>query len=184
MKRRDILGLAATTLGASLTMGSGAFNTVRADREITVDIVNDVEAYLRIDPLGTTNKNDETLGRSDQPGMVTTIQFPGTYEEINDLVEGDGAGPDSEYYFDNLVEVGNQGTNRIKVFSASSGDITQVAIYDSSDEDRTLLTDEDSGVELGTGDIFEAGIYINTHGMDTGEYEGTLTFAANAIDSS
>lgn len=180
MKRRSLLGLAASAFGASVVVGSGAFNTARADREVEVNVVNDVEAYLRINPLGTENEEGTVLGRSSRPDEQTRFRFPGILEEMNDLTQGDGLAPDSEYYFDSLVEVGNQGTNPVSVFTEFSGDITKVSIYDSKDPDRALLDDEESGTQLGTAETFEAGIYIDTTGMSTGESTGTLTFSANA----
>lgn len=183
MKRRSFIGLTSGAIGSSLIVGSGAFNTTRTDREIAVSVVNDVEAYLRLRPLGDENEDGDELGRSNLPDKSIQFRIPGTYEELNGLTEGDGLAPDSEYYFDRLVEVGNQGTNPVTVFTESTSDISQVAIYDSDDEDRPLLTEKNETKRLEPGNDFEAGIYINTHGMDTGEYDTRLTFTAEAVSS-
>lgn len=174
-RRRFLVGLGGLTSGVGAAVGSGAFASVDADRQVSVEVINDIEAYLRINELRTENEDGVVLGRSTQPGKVTKFQFPGTFEDRDDLTRGDGLGTDSEYYFDSLVEVGNQGTHPIVVFSEHSGEISKISIYDSDDPDRTLLTSENSGQQLDEGETFDAGIHINTAGMETGKSaKGTL----------
>lgn len=181
MKRRTVLGLAGSTLGASLVVGSSAYNIARAERDVNVEVINDTEAYLRLRPLPTYADDDSVpLTRSDDAGDVVRFQFPGTREELDDLVLGDGLGEDSEYYFDSLVEVGNQGTEIVEVYTSSYGDLQEVTLYDSADSDRQLLSDETNSIQLAPGEAFEAGVYINTFGVETGSKEQTLKIAADA----
>lgn len=158
--------------GTAAAVGTGAFSNATVQRDVTVEVTNDIEGYLRLDPL-------ESDGRSIIDGDKIEFEIPGPSEET----QGEGVAPDSEYYFDSLVEVGNQGSNAIVVFAESGGDLNEIAIYDSNDPDRELLTDEDHGVELDTGNDFQVGIYINTFGVETGKKKGTLTFTGLATDS-
>lgn len=183
MKRRNLLGMVTSVFGASIAVGTGAFNTARADRKFSVEITNDTEAYLRLDPVEDTDSEGSILGRSNRPGNQIEFRFPGYIEEDEGTTAGDGVAPDSEYYFDGLVEVKNQGTNPIVVFTKSVGDINDISIYNSNDPDRELLNDKESGLKLKTGKAFEAGIYINTHGMKTGEKEGRLSFTGITVDN-
>lgn len=184
MKRRQIIRGVVAAVSASLAVGSGALNTARADRDISVEVVNDVEAYLRINPLRTESSEGEILGRSDQPGKVTRFQFPGTYEELDNLVIGDGPGINSDYYFDRLVEIGNQGTNEVEISSTHKGKLPLVSLYNSDDPDRRLLNEKDYSVQLDTGERFDAGIYIDTRGIESGvTVEDTLSVVGEAANS-
>lgn len=183
MKRRNVLGLVSGMLGGSLLVGSAAFSTARADRDILVDVVTDERAYLALNALPTENQDEEVLGRSSNPGRETRFRFPGTYEELDDLTRGDGLGTNSKYYFDRLVEVRNQGTNRIVVYTEFSGQLEQVALYDSDDDGRNLLTSENDGVVLAPGENFDAGVFINTSDINPGTtVEDTLTIVGKPID--
>ncbi|SFB79068.1 Protein of unknown function [Halobiforma haloterrestris] len=182
MKRRHILGLATGTLSGSLLVGSGAFNTARVDRNISVDVVTDERAYLALNALPTENESGDVLGRSTNPGRKTRFQFPGTYEELDDLTRGEGLGSNSRYYFDRLVEVRNQGTNNIVVYTEYEGMLDFVAFYD-TDDDRRLLTDKSTGIELAPGEDFDAGVVIDTSGTESGTtVDETVTIVGRAID--
>lgn len=181
MKRRTLLGLIGSSIGGTAAVGSGAFSTTQVDRKITVEVVNDTEAYLRLEPLQTT-KDNNPLSRSYRDGDQIRFRIPGADEQINDLTQGSGLAPNSEYFFDNLVEIGNQGSDSITVYTESTGEINKIAIYDSDDTDKTLLTDRKSGYHLSTGGKFEAGIYINTYNVGTGTKEEKLRFIGSATD--
>lgn len=184
MKRRNFLGLVAGTATGSLLVGTSAFNTSRADREISVGVVTDEYAYLALNALPTENDEGAVLERSRNPGRKTKFSFPGANEEIEDLTRGDGLGTNAAYYFDRLVRVRNRGTDHVVVYSEFDGELGLVALYDSDDDDRTELTSKDEGVGLEPGHAFDAGVFIDSSGVDPGTaIEDSITIVGTATDT-
>ncbi|ADD04908.1 uncharacterized protein Nmag_1329 [Natrialba magadii ATCC 43099] len=182
MKRRNFLGLVTGAASGSLVVSSGAFNTSRVDREISVDIETDERAYLGLNALPTENEEGDVLERSRNPGYRTKFSFPGASE--GDVIRGDGLGTNSEYYFDRLVEVRNQGTDPVVVYSEFSGELGDIALYDSDHDERSLLTNKDRGIELEPGEDFDAGVFIDSADVDPGTtVEDTLTIVGNATET-
>ena len=120
MKRRTLLGTAAGAVGGASIIGSGAFNIARVDRDFTVNIVGDDDAYLRIGACQDDTRNEDYLVGGDT-GQVG-IQLTGD----NDQVEGGGEGVNNEGVteFYNVFEICNQGTNGVCMdFQASPKEI-------------------------------------------------------------
>ena len=106
MKRRTVLiGLGATTVGGAV-VGSGAFSSVEAERDITVNVAGDENAFLRIAPLDGPNGNYATT-----EGGTLTIDL----SDDNDEVQGDGLNQNAVTTIRNVFEIGNQGTQPVGV---------------------------------------------------------------------
>jgi len=108
MKRRNMLaGLAAVTAGAG-AVGTGAFTSVNADRDASVSVANDSQAFLTIFPNNQIDNGafavENSLGR---------IEF----DFNNEIPSQDstGVGQNSVYEFDAVFGVENGGSQDVFV---------------------------------------------------------------------
>lgn len=180
MKRRYILGTIGTALGgSSLAVGSGAFSFTRTEREFSVGVTNDNEAYLGLRQLGSGKRSVED-GTPEQ----VEFRFPGFEEQISD--DDLGLGTDSVYEFlydaeeedtEGLLHITNQGTNVVNVYSEheTASDL-EIELFDIADSDRTAM--RDNPVELSPGDHVDVGFRIETFGSDIGTHNETLAIVA------
>lgn len=116
MKRRKFLsGVGLASAGGALAVGSGAFGSVEADRNVSVAVENDWNAYLSLTPTASdfsTMSGESTLkfifdGNVSPPG--------GTNEDT-----GDGVSANAVYEFPELFKVENQGQETVVVFGQGS----------------------------------------------------------------
>lgn len=173
MKRRTVLGTISGGLASSLLIGSGAFSSTRAERKLMVEVADDSEAYLRIDATSTGIAGRSSEVNLGEGGRVATFRIPGPEHDLVAGTDPSGVGPYSEYWFDDLAIIQNQGTNPISVYSQYDGDLSQMAIYDSSG-DKTPRTSKAAGVELSPGASFTMGLYIETADEEVKEYNEKL----------
>jgi hypothetical protein len=175
MNRRRFL----TTLGAaagttSLTLGSGAFTTVSAERTVSVDVADDFRAFLRLEPLEQGGIDGEPTGRSGTAGQTVTFDIPGLREGENS--DAAGVAPDSVYEFRGLLQVVNQGTQPVTVRSEYDGRLSDLALIDG---DGDALRSDPPRLDVGDG--IETGLLIDTHGATTGEYDETISIVGERV---
>ena len=192
MKRRTLLGTAAGAVGGASIIGSGAFNIARVDRDFTVNIVGDNDAYLRIGACQEDTRNEDYLVGGDT-GQVG-IQLTGD----NDQIEGGGEGVNNEGVteFYNVFEICNQGTNGVCMdFQASPKEIPSdaeipdrydgefgpgdpsVVFYEGDKSDdpdarinvEELDADQPGAFHLEPGDCQCIGFTVRAFGFDEGE---------------
>lgn len=180
MKRRTVLG-ALGVLGSSslFTIGSGAFSFLRAERELTINVEHDNDAYLGLRQLGKGTRAIED-GTPEQ----VEFRFPGLQEAIDDPDLGLGKNSVYEFEFDaeeddarGLLRITNQGTNDVSVHSEhETTSELDIEIFDVDDTDKTALRDDP--VELSPGDSVDVGFRIETFDVEPDTYEETLTIVA------
>lgn len=115
MNRRQLLvGLGGLVGSGGMAAGTGAFTSVDADRQATVEVSSDTAGYLQIYP-----SDEESL---DEPNATFATQTGGGNElgiDINDAAgttgSSLGAGLDSRYVFDDVFRVRNEGTQDVFV---------------------------------------------------------------------
>lgn len=180
MKRRTVLGTISGVLGSSLAIGSGAFSSTRAERQLTAEVVDDSEAYLRIGTESTGIAGRSSKVDIGQGGRVAVFRIPGPEDDLVAGTDPSGVGLNSEYWFDNLATIQNQGKNRITVYSDYSGELEEIAIYKSGDQ-STILRSKSTGVILDPGQSFTMGIYIQTTDEDTKEYNEKIGLIAKSV---
>lgn len=117
MNRRRLIGMAAGIFAGSTAIGTGAISSSRAERSITAEVTNDSEAYLSID-----SENVGVAGRSSQVnlgnnGKVATFRIPGPEDDLIAGTDPNGVGLESEYWFEDMARIQNQGNNPISVYS-------------------------------------------------------------------
>lgn len=105
MKRRSILvGLAAASAGL---VGTGAFTSVTAERDVEVSVVEDGNSFLSINPLDDS-PNDEYAEVDDSTGEF--------YLKLTETdAGGSGLSPEAVTDAADVFEVRNQGTQDIEL---------------------------------------------------------------------
>lgn len=173
MKRRRFLaGLGITAASSSFAVGSGAFSSIEAGRTVTVETASDKDAYLRLNPVDT-NYADRVDGQF-------VLNFDDDFGAIADDDHiGDGPGTDSTYEFDEVFIVENQGTNPIQVYSVYDGNgLSAIETFESSDDDREALTENNLSSEIGTGDGVALGVRLDTTDASIKSHDEVLTIHA------
>lgn len=184
MNRRGFvawLGTAAS--GGSVTLGTGAFSTVEAERTVSLNVAEEYNAYLKLTERGTG-------GRSVKNGNVT-FSIPGPSEDQHTDSNPAGVGPDSIYRFGSnagsaergLVAIENQGTQSVEVFSTHEGSSGKPSITLYNVDTGNLLIESSPSRPLAVGQKILCGLEIDTHGItiESGLKEFTVTVKINAV---
>jgi hypothetical protein len=111
MNRRTLLLGLGTAAGSAGLVGTGAFSTAEADRDASVRVADESNAYLSISPSSTANGRFATQAADSQIGL----DFSGSGNG------GGGVGQDSVYNFDDVFRIANQGTQTVYVWATLSG---------------------------------------------------------------
>ena len=169
MKRRKfILGTGAAAVGGTL-IGSGAFTSVEAQRQVTVDVADDAQALLRLDPDDAAYPNSAYATETD--GVIKI-----DITEDGSGFDGEGISPFATTTIEEVFPIENQGTQEVQV-SIESADLDesdfedQVDFFvtpDPSDDDpdfeRVSLLDE--SIDIRVGEAVAVGLEIDATGSD------------------
>lgn len=173
MRRRKFLtGVGALAGGSAAAVGTGAFTSVEADRQVDVQVASDANAYLGLDNSG--ENNDQYF---DASGDEYAVNFA---EASNG---GSGVNPNADTVAKSVFTIENQGTQEVTVSLDGSGDIsvqgqgTEVSAPSSDDGINVSLDDDDEDATLGTGESIDVDFAINS---GTSDLSGTLTISADA----
>ena len=189
-RRRFITALGGLAAASGLTIGSGAFNFANVERSVSISVVDDRDAFLKLTQRGSGE-------RSDVDGHPDTLEFsiPGDDEgdyPSGDPTDPDGLGTDSVYRFDQdaggdeqgLFGITNQGTDPVEVYSTqeTTQGVPNVTIFDV--ESGNLLTEGDRSTPLDVGEQLVCGLEIDTHGVpvQTSTYDVSLLINAEVPD--
>jgi hypothetical protein len=172
-RRKFIIGVGSLAAGGAAAMGSGAFTSVEADRQVDVQVAEDANAYLGLDESGEAND-----AYFDTSGDQYAVNFSDSGNG------GSGVNPNADTVAEDVFTIKNQGTQAVEVdlssndlevqsngsISAPSSDGIAVAL---ADDDG----DNDNTYTLGTGDSVNVDFAINS---GTSNLSGTLTITADA----
>ena len=195
MKRRQfILGLGAASTGGSALIGSGAFTSVAAERDIAVDVVGDEDAFLRLGPC----RDDEGDAKPNGAYVDTTdglLSISLSDDNENSPPDGSGVNNHALSKFHNVFEICNHGTQPVCVNFGVSGEgsIPQipegadvpdrfefgpgddaVVFYKNGNENDTIgieSSDPDTpeAFELDVGECQCIGFNVRAFGFDSGD---------------
>lgn len=172
MKRRTvILGLGALVTSGGLAAGTGAFTSVEADRDITVDVADDVDALLGLDP----DSLDNSAYATESDGIVGIDITP----SADSGFDGEGVSPFALTEIEEVIEVTNQGTQEVAVTVESSSP----SLADLDGEFELFATSLDGGTRvnlragteikdlqvIGPGQSFALGFEVDATGKDDEE---------------
>lgn len=168
MNRRNLIaGLGSLIAGGSLALGTGAFSFTQTDRELTVEVTNDMEAYLVLNPTSPSS-------RSSFDSSNGVVQFNITGQDT----DSEGVNPNAVTRFDGesgaddgLLKVGNDGTETVDVFTRppTEEDGLPIALFYDVDDGVLLDGESDGRKTLTPGESFNAGLWIDTRGIESRE---------------
>jgi len=156
-------------------MGTGAFTSVTASRNVDVAVANDSAAYLG---LSSANGSNE--------GYITDDGSSGTLSIDLDAGQsvtggGDGVNPNALTEIDHLFTIRNQGTQSVDVTLSKSGDNTGlIGFYavDSSSVSDPYSSETQLGsnsVTLGAGDSVVVSLQIDTRDSGLGDSDEIIS---------
>jgi len=166
MKRRQIIaGFGTVAAGTSIAVGSGAFGSVEATRQVSVAVENDRDAYLS---LKATDSQFSSMTNE------STLQF---------VFDDDAVAPNSVYEFTGLFEATNQGPDDIVVFGQSTQEngITTDIVTQGQDQP---LTSQNPSAEITTGSTQTFGLQLTIGDISAQQtIETTVSITAATEDS-
>lgn len=172
MNRKQTLALlTAALLVTSAVAGTGAFSSISADRDVSVTVTNDANAFLGLEPAEGTNG----VYATEQNGQLQ-LRFDGTG------TNAEGLNPNATTSFDDVFTVSNHGTQRVAV---TIKDETNGVEFSAPTEDGTARLDgEDAvGVSLDPGDTVPVSVLIDSENASTIESLDSVTITADEADT-
>jgi hypothetical protein len=122
------------TLGGASVIGTGAFTSVEAERSISVDVVGDESAFLKLSPTckdGEGDDGDNEGGDTNGDSSLRSSDFVYTKDDgtiavdltdsiddndtVSRKIDGAGITEDSLWRFPNAFKIANQGTQAVAV---------------------------------------------------------------------
>jgi hypothetical protein len=169
MKRRNILmGLCGLAGGSGALVGSGAFTSVQAERNVSVAVVDDPDALLGLEGC-VGSPNGEYAQIKDNGTMAIDLS------PSNDEISGGGEGISSgaETVIRDLFQLKNQGTKEVAVWidinPVTDGDDPRVVFYlhneDLDEGENDQIIGYDNRVCLDVGDDVCVSLDIDTTGI-------------------
>ena len=189
MKRRTaILGLGSLVVSGGVAAGTGAFTSVEANRDITVDVADDADALLGLDP--------DRLGNSAYATESDGVVGIDVSQDGDRDFDGEGVSPFALTTIEEVIEVTNQGTQDV-VVSVESEDPSleelegefELFATDPEDgtDDRANLrkgTDTEDLQVIGPGDPIALGFEVDARDTDLDNLEGDLADLTVTITAS
>ncbi len=183
--------------GSAAAMGTGAFTSVSANRDITVDVAGDANAFLQFTKAeedGGVTPNAEEYVNIEGDNTVS-LDFTNTNESAGEgETGGSGVNDDATTIFDNLLDVTNNGTQEVNIGVDLSTEPEPLGIYaedvqGTQDDNgggfavRNYPEDPNWDHTLGVGETLEnIGVYVTDPGAIDGETTYTVTIIAERVN--
>lgn len=180
-RRKFLIGAGSLAAGGAAAMGSGAFTSVTANRDITVNVADDSDAYLSIEPADTANGDAYASTNSDGNIKLDFTDSAG--------VSGEGINDRAVVTFEDVLTITNQGSQEVALgidfgpegfddeYSGNLGAVAPTGDILRGDASR-------AGVTLGVGKSIDTGFFFNLkqdeNFDDAIEDLETVTFYADA----
>lgn len=176
-RRKFVVGLGALASGSAAAVGTGAFTSVTATRDIDVEVADDASAYLRLEGTGGANSDYVT---DDGNGGTLSISL-----DDGNTVSGGGEGvnPDAVTEIDDLFTIENQGTQEVSVSISKSGANSGLVSFYPEGEAYNGDSFADSDLTLSAGTGSDISVEVDTEGAgvsDGDELLDSVTFTAEA----
>lgn len=175
-RRKFIAGLGSLTAAGAAGIGTGAFTSVTADRDMYVAVADDANAFLSLDDIDNS-PNSEYVDTTSN-GIVLNLDSTNA--------GGSGFNVNSQTRIDDLLQVANQGSQTVNVWVTLDGGSTfdddAVHFYPGDATETELNNGEGDGnsvLELGTGKSADIGAYIDIGAVSKTDEEVTATFHAS-----
>ena len=182
MKRRTFLvGTGSAAIGGSALLGSGAFSKVESQRDVTIQVAEDPNAYLgmdkcRIDGSETPNSSYAHL---DGNGHLELLMNPDN-PTINSTALGEGINSDSTTWFDNVFQICNQGKEDVCLWIEDDEDWPRVSEGEPDEGEREVdfylggddsqsLVGEENAIVLPLGECVCVGLLTRSYDLAAGD---------------
>jgi hypothetical protein len=161
LPRGKLLALIAVVVAASMVSATGAFSTVKAERNVDVKVTGDKGAFLSLKPATSPNANEYVKMKSGK----LSINLDGSVKKN----AGKGVNPDAVTKFDKLFVISNYGSQDIKVTFNETPNSKAVTFYTKSKKNI------EGGFTIAEGKSKTIGIKVNTRGdkVQLGKKGGT-----------
>ena len=103
-----MIGAGALATGSAAAIGSGAFTSVEADRDISVEVADDSDAFLALEVHDGPNG-----AYAEETGDPGTIEF--NFDGDADTEGGSGISDEAFWNFEDVFVIQNQGTQPVGV---------------------------------------------------------------------
>ena len=110
-RRKFVISAAGAAIGGSVLVGSGAFTSVEADRQVEINVADDSDAFLAFE-----RAREEYIGEAEDGRLVISLGEPTTDEG------GEGFNDRGLTRVDDIVNIVNQGTQPAAVGFLEEGD--------------------------------------------------------------
>lgn len=177
MKRRTLLISIGGAAGTAGVIGTGAFTSVEADRDVSVTVANENNAYLGIEPSPSSSANSEFATQDSSNADQIALNFDDSGNG------GSGVGLSSVYNFDDVFRITNQGTQTIYVWANfGGGDLSDddIWFYPDGESSRKLNDGTNSVVTVPVGETVKMGVHIDTNVLESEDGDQTLTATLTA----
>ena len=142
-RRSVLIGLGGLVAGGGALVGTGAFDTVEAQRTVTVETAGDSDALLGLAPADRDPDEDDTQNEyvtENDDGLIE-INLDG-----NDDQDATGLNRQARTRFDELVDVTNNGTQDVATLEF------ELAVEDTDNNDAhenafKIVASDDDGTE-------------------------------------
>ncbi|ELZ49485.1 hypothetical protein C465_07941 [Halorubrum distributum JCM 9100] len=192
MKRRTfILGAGAASVGGSALLGTGAFSRVESQRNVTIQVAEDPNAYLGLQPLETPNSMNY-VDLDEQGHLQIDVSEHDDFDGP-DAEPGEGVNSDSQTWFDGMFDICNQGKEDVCVSYTAPDDFgredAELIFYYEGDSDDDPTTsgridiEEGEPLPLPLGECVTIGLRTETFGVDATDdaplFDGEATLVAD-----
>ena len=189
MQRRKLLAtVGSLAAGSATAAGTGAFTSVEADRNVSVQVADDADAFLSMKP---------SPGPNGSYAAVEDGQLALRLDGSDDTPAGDGVNDDAVTRIEDIFRIRNQGTQEVFVFVEEfGGDAVTLfggtttakngagRIYDAPPSglvpnETPVMEGSGNALRTPVGAPIPVGIEIDTTGSNTpAGFSGTLTVRA------
>ena len=199
-RRKFLIGAGALASGSAAAVGTGAFTSVTADRDLTVNVAGDASAFLKFALEDTENAAYAQVGGSSDSTLE--IALDGSITDGDSEPTGSGVNEDAYTIIRDIFTITNQGTQDIYVGVEGSTlpdkeesygeneNIDKAIDFFSDDSDlgsglgigEGFGPIENKGVRLSPGDTLErCGLQVYTPFPESELPVGNVTFVAKSV---
>jgi hypothetical protein len=169
-RRKYLAAIGSLAAGGAAITGSGAFSSVSADRDMTVNVADDANAFLSFELTGQANSDyAQITGSSDN---TLEIALDGSITDSDGNPEGSGVNNDAYTLIRDIFKITNQGTSTVYV-GVDGSDLPNKSAdpEDTENPDKAIdffSDDADNGAGLGVGEGYYSGsgLGLSTKGVE------------------
>ncbi|WP_154018384.1 DUF1102 domain-containing protein [Halolamina rubra] len=160
-RRKFIAGLGSLVAAGAAGIGTGAFESVEAERDVTVEVGGDNSAYLGLEAV-----RDDIISDDGASGQLT-LDLGSQQIDNGTNHEGDGFNADAVTEINGVFRIKNQGTKSVSI-----------TIDESALDDGVSFEAQTSNLGVGTGTLVD--LTVDTLNESPAGDAGSVTILANA----